>query len=116
MRKPLLLLLVLALSARTEDSPTGPHGGTWLDVPGAATKFEIVFQEERRRAVAYVLEPDGKTPAALKNAPELKLDALDDKAPLSGKALKTLRAAGETAWRIGRIVKRKKNEPQVVLV
>ncbi|HET9403606.1 MAG TPA: phosphoribosylformylglycinamidine cyclo-ligase [Burkholderiales bacterium] len=34
----------------------------------------------------------------------------------AGKALKTLRAAGETAWRIGRIVKRKKNEPQVMLV
>ena len=34
----------------------------------------------------------------------------------AGKALKTLRAAGETAWRIGRVVKRKKNEPQVVLV
>ena len=34
----------------------------------------------------------------------------------AGKALKALKASGETAWRIGRIVKRKKNEPQVVLV
>ncbi len=34
----------------------------------------------------------------------------------ASKALKTLRAAGESAWPIGRIVKRKKNEPQVVLV
>jgi phosphoribosylformylglycinamidine cyclo-ligase len=34
----------------------------------------------------------------------------------AGKALKSLKAAGETAWRIGRIVTRKKNEPPVVLV
>ena len=34
----------------------------------------------------------------------------------AGKALKSLKAAGETAWRIGRIVKRKKNGPQVVIV
>ena len=31
-------------------------------------------------------------------------------------ALKTLTAAGETAWRIGRVVRRKKNGPQVVIV
>jgi phosphoribosylformylglycinamidine cyclo-ligase len=34
----------------------------------------------------------------------------------AGKALKLLKAAGETAWRIGRIVRRRKNEPQVVMV
>jgi len=34
----------------------------------------------------------------------------------AGKALKLLAAAGETAWRIGRIVKRKRNDPQVVMV
>jgi phosphoribosylformylglycinamidine cyclo-ligase len=34
----------------------------------------------------------------------------------AGAALKTLRAAGETAWRIGRVVRRKKNGPQVVIV
>jgi phosphoribosylformylglycinamidine cyclo-ligase len=34
----------------------------------------------------------------------------------AGKALKLLKASGETAWRIGRIVRRKKNEPQVVIV
>jgi len=31
-------------------------------------------------------------------------------------ALKTLRAAGETAWRIGRVVRRRKNSPQVLIV
>ena len=34
----------------------------------------------------------------------------------AGRALKALKAAGESAWRIGRIVKRRKNGPQVVLV
>ncbi len=34
----------------------------------------------------------------------------------AGKALRLLKAAGETAWRIGRIVKRRRNDPQVVLV
>ncbi len=34
----------------------------------------------------------------------------------AGKALRLLKASGETAWRIGRIVRRKKNEPQVVMV
>jgi phosphoribosylformylglycinamidine cyclo-ligase len=32
------------------------------------------------------------------------------------RALKTLKAAGETAWRIGRIVRRARNEPQVEIV
>jgi phosphoribosylformylglycinamidine cyclo-ligase len=32
------------------------------------------------------------------------------------RALKTLKAAGETAWRIGRIVRRTRNEPQVEIV
>ena len=88
MRKTILpFLLALALNARTEDAPAGPHGGIWLEVPGAETRFEVVFEKERKRAVAYVLEADGKTPVALKSAPALKLDALDDKAPLAGKAL-----------------------------
>jgi phosphoribosylaminoimidazole (AIR) synthetase len=30
--------------------------------------------------------------------------------------VKTLKAAGETAWRIGRIERRRKNGPQVVIV
>ena len=34
----------------------------------------------------------------------------------AGKALKLLAAAGETAWRIGHIVRRKRNDPQVVIV
>jgi phosphoribosylformylglycinamidine cyclo-ligase len=34
----------------------------------------------------------------------------------AGRALRTLKAAGETAWRIGRIVRRDKNGQQVVLV
>jgi len=34
----------------------------------------------------------------------------------AARALKTLKAAGETAWRIGRIVKRTRNEPQVEIV
>ena len=34
----------------------------------------------------------------------------------AGKALKALKATGEIAWRIGRIVKRRKNEPQVIIV
>ena len=34
----------------------------------------------------------------------------------AGKSLRVLKSAGETAWRIGRIVKRKKNGPQVVIV
>ena len=38
------------------------------------------------------------------------------KAPDAGRALKALKAAGETAWRIGGIVRRGKNAPQVVMV
>ncbi|HEX9673976.1 MAG TPA: phosphoribosylformylglycinamidine cyclo-ligase [Burkholderiales bacterium] len=34
----------------------------------------------------------------------------------AARALRTLRAAGETAWRIGRIVRRTRNEPQVEIV
>jgi phosphoribosylformylglycinamidine cyclo-ligase len=34
----------------------------------------------------------------------------------AARALKTLKAAGETAWRIGRIVKRARNKPQVEIV
>ena len=34
----------------------------------------------------------------------------------AGAALNTLRAAGESAWRIGRVVRRGKNGPQVVIV
>jgi len=34
----------------------------------------------------------------------------------AGKALRLLKAAGETAWRIGRIVRRRRNGPQVVMV
>ncbi len=34
----------------------------------------------------------------------------------AARAIKMLKAAGETAWRIGRITRRKKNEPQVKLV
>ena len=34
----------------------------------------------------------------------------------AAKAVKILKAAGETAWRIGRIVRRGKNRPQVVMV
>ena len=34
----------------------------------------------------------------------------------AGAALKTLRAAGGSAWRIGRVVRREKNGPQVVIV
>jgi len=34
----------------------------------------------------------------------------------AGAALKALRSAGESAWRIGRVVRRKKNGPQVVIV
>jgi phosphoribosylformylglycinamidine cyclo-ligase len=34
----------------------------------------------------------------------------------AARALKTLKAAGETAWRIGRIVKRVRNKPQVEIV
>ncbi len=34
----------------------------------------------------------------------------------AARALKTLKAAGETAWRIGRIVRRSRNEPQVEIV
>jgi phosphoribosylformylglycinamidine cyclo-ligase len=34
----------------------------------------------------------------------------------AGAALKALRAAGEIAWRIGRVVRREKNGPQVVIV
>ncbi|MBI2919545.1 MAG: hypothetical protein HYY18_00505 [Planctomycetes bacterium] len=87
MRKAIPLVFAFALCAATEDAPVGPHGGSWLELPGAAAKFEVVYEKERKRAVAYAFEPDGKTPAQLKTAPELKLDALDDKAPLSGKAL-----------------------------
>ena len=35
--------------------------------------------------------------------------------PDAAAALKTLKAAGETAWRIGRVVRRKKNGPQVII-
>ena len=34
----------------------------------------------------------------------------------AGAALKALRSAGESAWRIGRVVRREKNGPQVVIV
>jgi len=34
----------------------------------------------------------------------------------AARALRTLKAAGETAWRIGRIVRRTRNEPQVEIV
>jgi len=34
----------------------------------------------------------------------------------AAKAVKILKAAGETAWRIGRIVRRGKNGPQVTIV
>jgi phosphoribosylformylglycinamidine cyclo-ligase len=34
----------------------------------------------------------------------------------AARAVKTLKAAGETAWRIGRIVRRTRNEPQVEIV
>jgi phosphoribosylformylglycinamidine cyclo-ligase len=34
----------------------------------------------------------------------------------AGAALNALRAAGESAWRIGRVVRREKNGPQVVLI
>jgi len=34
----------------------------------------------------------------------------------AGRALRTLKAAGETAWRIGRVVRRTRNGPQVTIV
>jgi phosphoribosylformylglycinamidine cyclo-ligase len=34
----------------------------------------------------------------------------------AGKAIRILKAAGVTAWRIGRIVRRRKNRPQIVIV
>ena len=34
----------------------------------------------------------------------------------AGKAVKLLKAAGVPAWRIGRIARRRKNGPQVIIV
>jgi phosphoribosylaminoimidazole (AIR) synthetase len=34
----------------------------------------------------------------------------------ASRALRILKAAGETAWRIGRVVRRVRNGPQVVIV
>lgn len=84
----LAVLAATALAAWTEDAaPTPPHGGAWLDVPGATGKFEIVWARDRKSATLYSLDKDGKTPLALKTAPEVTLEALDPKTLLRGRAL-----------------------------
>ena len=82
------LLAAMAVLAWTEDpAPAGPHGGSWLDVPDAPARFEIVWSKDKKSATVYALDKAGMAPAGLKDAPEFLLPTLDEKTPCRGRAL-----------------------------